>query len=143
MNSELQRWLVCGGREFTDNYELSFFNVMDGIVGFHGKPGLVIHGGCVGIDTLAGKWAKSRGIPVTVVPADWAKHGRAAGPIRNQQMLDEKRPEMVIAFQGGNGTKDMVDRARKAGVHIMHAHVVNINSCTKTAQKRMKKEGTE
>jgi hypothetical protein len=50
--------------------------------------------------------------------ADWNTHGRAAGPIRNQRMLDEVKPELVVAFPGGRGTADMVRRAREAGVNV-------------------------
>jgi len=39
--------------------------------------------------------------------------------IRNQQMLDESRPDLIVAFPGGRGTKDMVDRATKAGVKVV------------------------
>ena len=49
------------------------------------------------------------------MPADWTKHGKAAGPIRNQKMLDEC-PDLVVAFPGGKGTADMVRRAMKAGI---------------------------
>ena len=52
-------------------------------------------------------------------PADWKKHGKAAGGIRNQQMLDEGKPDLVIAFPGGTGTADMIRRARKAGVEVV------------------------
>jgi hypothetical protein len=48
--------------------------------------------------------------------ADWEKLGRSAGPIRNQAMLDEGRPDLVVAFPGHHGTADMVRRARAAGV---------------------------
>ena len=30
---------------------------------------------------------------------DWATHGRAAGPIRNQAMLQEGKPDVVVAFE--------------------------------------------
>jgi hypothetical protein len=51
-------------------------------------------------------------------PADWKAHGRAAGPIRNQRMIDEHRPELVVAAPGGRGTADMVRRARAAGIEV-------------------------
>jgi len=51
--------------------------------------------------------------------ANWRTHGKAAGPIRNQQMLDEGRPHLVVAFPGGTGTADMVRRAKAAGVPVM------------------------
>jgi predicted polyphosphate/ATP-dependent NAD kinase len=42
--------------------------------------------------------------------------GKAAGIIRNQRMLDEGKPDLVIAFQGGDGTADMVRRANKSKI---------------------------
>jgi hypothetical protein len=79
----------------------------------------VIAGGASGADTLAEEWAKAQAIPCNVYHADWAKHVRAAGPMRNQQMLDEGRPTLVVAFPGGRGTADMVRRAREAGIETI------------------------
>jgi hypothetical protein len=66
--------------------------------------------------------AEELGIPVLSFPADWARFGRAAGPIRNQRMLDEGKPTLVLAFHNNivesKGTKDMVKRARKAGIRV-------------------------
>jgi hypothetical protein len=70
---------------------------------------------------LAGKWAESQGVTVEAYPADWKKHGRAAGPIRNQRMLDEN-PDILVAFPGGKGTADMVARARKASLTVIVVH---------------------
>lgn len=82
------------------------------------RPSLVIHGGARGADTHAGWAATAVDIPVAVYPADWATHGRRAGPIRNAQMLAEGRPDAVLAFPGGRGTADMVRQARAAGVPV-------------------------
>lgn len=79
----------------------------------------VIHGGANGVDYHAAIWARTRKREEMCFPADWAKHGRAAGPIRNQQMLDEGAPAVVVAFPGGKGTKDMVQRAKKAGTYVI------------------------
>jgi hypothetical protein len=49
---------------------------------------------------------------------DWKRHGPAAGPMRNQRMLDWG-PDLVVAFAGGKGTADMVRRARAAGVDVI------------------------
>jgi hypothetical protein len=57
-------------------------------------------------------------VPVVRYPADWARHGNAAGLVRNQQMLDDGKPDLAVAFPGGKGTADMVRRARKAGIPI-------------------------
>jgi hypothetical protein len=67
---------------------------------------------------MAGEWADVFGVPFRIFPANWKKHGRAAGPMRNQQMLDEGKPDLVIAFPGGSGTADMVRRAKAAGVPV-------------------------
>lgn len=53
--------------------------------------------------------------------ADWSKYGKAAGPMRNQKMLDEYKPDLVVALPGGRGTADMVSRARVAGVEVIEA----------------------
>jgi hypothetical protein len=51
--------------------------------------------------------------------ADWAGLGRKAGPIRNEQMLSEGQPHLVVAFPGGRGTAHMVGIARAAGVEVI------------------------
>jgi len=46
---------------------------------------------------------------------EWDELGKKAGPLRNQRMLDEGKPDLVVAFPGGGGTKDMVSaRLRRA-----------------------------
>lgn len=110
------RVLVCGGRDYRD--KTSLYRELDNL-DCHRSIDAVIHGGASGADTLAGIWAKEWGCQVSIYPADWQKHGRAAGPIRNQQMLDEGKPDLVVAFPGGNGTADMVHRARVAGVRVI------------------------
>lgn len=106
------RTLVCGGRDFADWPYLS--RMLDGA-----GVTLVIHGGASGADTLAGRWASSRGIAVEVYPADWARYGRSAGPRRNAWMLGVGRPDVVVAFAGGRGTANMVGLARAAGVPVV------------------------
>lgn len=111
------RLLVCGGRDFVDRE--AAFRYLDGWVEGGAKVDVVIHGAARGADTLAGEWAAARGIPVLEFPADWKTHGKKAGPIRNQQMLDEGKPNFVVAFPGGAGTADMVGRAKAAGLPTM------------------------
>lgn len=53
-----------------------------------------------------------------VFRADWKTHGRRAGPIRNYEMLDTTKPDLVIAFPGGRGTADCVRQARKLGIPV-------------------------
>lgn len=79
----------------------------------------LIHGGAPGADALAATWAIEHDITCSTYVADWFKHGRAAGPIRNEAMLIEGRPDCVVAFPGGRGTADMVRRAKAAGVRVI------------------------
>jgi hypothetical protein len=78
-----------------------------------------VTGGANGADHSAEDWAIDNGIVRRVFPADWDKHKRAAGPIRNKQMLVEGKPDLVLAFPGGKGTRNMVAQARSAGVDVI------------------------
>lgn len=79
----------------------------------------VIHGAATGADSLAHEWAGDRMIWRLGYPANWKKHGLSAGPRRNQWMLDNEKPDLVVAFPGGDGTADMVRRAKGAGVKVI------------------------
>jgi hypothetical protein len=111
------RVLICGGRNYTD-----FERIKDALVGLGGAAAieLVIHGAARGADQLGGEAATGLGIPVQAVPANWDLYGRAAGPIRNQQMLNEHHPNLVLAFPDpeSRGTWDMVRRAKSANVEV-------------------------
>jgi YspA, cpYpsA-related SLOG family len=110
------RVLVCGGRDYAEAIRL--YHVLD-MIDIERGIDVVIHGASSGADKLAGEWAESRGKACRVEFADWARHGRAAGPIRNQKLIDEHNPELVIAFPGSRGTADMIRRAKKAGIEVM------------------------
>lgn len=112
-----ETWLVCGGRDFTD--AVMFASAMLDLVEVRGAlPRKIVHGAATGADSLADVWGRRFAIEVVRVPAQWEKDGRAAGPVRNQQMLDEYKPDLCVAFPGGRGTADMIARARKAGVTV-------------------------
>jgi hypothetical protein len=112
----MMRVLVCGGRDFDNRAMLNA--ALDRL---HAERvfSLVIAGGARGADTLAEDWANARGIACDVYRGDWEGLGRKAGPIRNKQMLDEGKPDLVVAFPGGRGTAHMVRIAREAGVEVV------------------------
>ncbi len=117
--------LICGSRDWDDfttikKYLEEVKNTADNNLQ---KPITIIHGGCKGADSIAGYQAKQLGFQVRVFKADWNKYGKAAGPIRNKQMLDEGNPNLVVAFHNAleesKGTLDMVSQAKKAGINVI------------------------
>lgn len=80
---------------------------------------LLIAGGAKGADTLRCQWAQDREVRTAIYEAQWAKYGPEAGPVRNERMLREGKPGLVVAFAGGRGAADMVSRARAAGVEVL------------------------
>jgi hypothetical protein len=111
------RLLVCGGRDFSD-VKLAHEKITKAIGTIFMTPPTIIHGGAKGADTIAGEYAKINGFPCEVYEADWAAHGRAAGPIRNRQMIVEGRPHAVLALHGGRGTQNMIKQAISAGLTV-------------------------
>ena len=116
------RVLVCGGRKYNDS--AMFSRVMGALFLDDGsvlaRRGLtIIHGAQTGADTLAHQWAVANCARPAPYKAEWTKYGNPAGPIRNQRMIDEGRPDLVIAFPGWVGTNDTVTRARAAGIPVL------------------------
>jgi hypothetical protein len=110
--------LVCGDRHWDSRRTMeNFFKV------FKEFPDVtIVSGGCSGADDMAARLASEMGMNSKIYPADWTTHGKAAGPIRNQQMLDTEHPDVVFAFhdhiEESKGTVDMIMKARAAGVPV-------------------------
>ena len=108
------RVLVCGSRDWTD---------IGAIIEALAQLPListVIHGDCRGADRMAGKIAAEMGHVVEAFPADWTHHGRAAGPLRNSDMIATK-PDAVLAFSHDafkGGTGDCVRKAHHARIPV-------------------------
>jgi hypothetical protein len=114
------RVLICGTRVFSDE------KVIRDVLRRLPEGSVIIEGGAKGADSIAAKVAGERGLEVLEFAADWDKKGRAAGLIRNQQMLDEGDPDVIYAFymdktdkEKSIGTKDMVRRGIKAEVRTV------------------------
>lgn len=111
--------LVCGGRHFAKGLgPASAQQTLTSIFSERGRPSVVMQGDAAGYDLASKLWAEAHGIETRTFRADWQTHGRAAGPIRNQQMIDAK-PDLVVAFPGGRGTEDCKRRARSAGIEVL------------------------
>jgi hypothetical protein len=111
------RVLIYGGRDFVRSEHSDAF--LDSVRTALGTRGIiVVCGAARGADTYGELWAMDNGYLVDLFPADWAAHGRAAGHIRNQQMLDSGI-DLAIEFPGGKGTADMRKRLDKAGITVV------------------------
>lgn len=111
--------LICGGRYYDDRDTV--FRFLDLLHAEYSFSAL-IEGGASGADELGRDWARARSVPVETYSADWATHGRAAGPIRNAQMLSDGKPDVVVAFPGGKGTADMLRKAQDAGLRTVRVN---------------------
>jgi len=121
------RVLVCGGRHYGNVNAI--YNALDEI-----KPTVVISGCASGADSIAIMWAEHHGVAVEKYPAQWhdishpdalvtmrrdgSKYDARAGTRRNQRMIEEGNPDVVLAFPGGTGTADMTQRAQRAGIKV-------------------------
>ena len=110
--------LVCGDRNWTNVRAIRTMMtrlLADGYT-------TVVEGGARGADRMAGDEARRLLFEVEVFPAHWENFGRAAGVRRNQQMLDEGKPDLVVFFhddlEHSKGTKDMVQRALKHNIVV-------------------------
>lgn len=84
------------------------------------QPTEVIVGDANGADKITRKLCKRYGITYTVFKADWARHGRAAGPVRNRKMIDSK-PDILYAFPLGEskGTYNAIKLASEARIRTI------------------------
>ena len=110
------RLLVCGGRDY-DNKDLMRRILQQ----FYGGIDVLIHGAAKGADMLANETFQELNdfANIEPYPANWTTYGKSAGPIRNRQMLEEGKPDLVLAFPGGKGTRDMINQAKKAGIPVL------------------------
>lgn len=111
------RVLICGGRDYRDTEKVYavLTKLSSGVNGID----TIIEGGANGADRIASNWAYDYNVKTERFEADWENQGSFAGPARNQRMLDEGKPDLVIAFPGGRGTADMCRKARRAGVEVV------------------------
>jgi hypothetical protein len=125
MSNPEQVILITGARDWTDR-EL----IRDTLMTYEGKRVLLIHGDCRGADRLSGQVAQELKFEVLIYRPDWATYGRAAGPIRNREMIKkavalqrEGVDTTVLAFHDNwelsRGTRNCVEQAEKAGLIVI------------------------
>ena len=113
------KFLFCGDRKWKDIQRiLVVMTILKNTFGIF----TVIEGEAKGADLISAVTANKLNLPVERYPANWNKYNKAAGPIRNTQMLDEGKPDGVLAFHDNilesKGTKNMVFQSLKAGIPV-------------------------
>lgn len=117
--------IVAGYRDFHD-YHFVANKITEIVANYYsvwrGDRIEIVSGGAKGVDKSAKKWASIHGVKFTPFPANWTKYKLAAGPIRNQEMVDYVKHDnsLLIAFLSTSsvGTKDIIERAKKCGVSV-------------------------
>lgn len=108
---------VTGGRDFIDKEFIK--KVLDRI---KRNDIILAHGGAKGVDSLCEEYALTRGWKVVKYKADWKQYKKAAGTIRNSYMLHDFKPNVLIAFPGGKGTQDCINKAFNLNIKIFYAY---------------------
>jgi hypothetical protein len=109
------RVIVCGSRTWNDGDAIH-----DELDNIDRENLTIIQGGARGADSIARGWALDADVKCEEYPADWNRHGRSAGPIRNREMLDHGA-DLVIAFRAtgeSRGTDDMIRESRRRGIPV-------------------------
>lgn len=112
--------MITGSRDWPDKEYV--WRILDQIVARERNKDpdtffVLLHGGARGADEFAGAWANRRGVSEHVIHAKWRELGRAAGLIRNRQLI-EMKPDIVCAFRINNshGTTHALGLAEAAGI---------------------------
>jgi hypothetical protein len=123
MTTTPYRVLVTGSRYWPDRQAV-YDALDDALLSAPRRPLIVVHGACrTGADIHAHLWTVSASVTVDVIeeahPADWTTHGKAAGPIRNQEMV-AAGADLVLAFPLPNsrGTHHTMSLAEAAGIPV-------------------------
>ena len=114
--------VICGSRRFNDADADAA--VAEAVERSRYEVTTVVSGVAPGIDRAGERWAESRGIQADRYPADWDRYGRAAGPIRNKQMVDVADAVIAVMWMGieSRGTASTIGFTRQAGKPLAIAH---------------------
>lgn len=110
--------IIAGGRNYVGNLKdvVAVTALLESLLESYGKQLEIVSGGCEGADQWGEVLADVCGIKYKRFPADWRQYGRAAGPIRNKEMVDYA--DVLIALPGGDGTDNVVELAKKDGMLV-------------------------
>jgi len=110
------RVLICSGRFYADIKTLT--RVLE-LYASKQNIDVLIHGGHQALGGIIENWARESDIHIIRYPANWALHGKYAETRRNLFMLRDSRPDVVLAFPGGEDTANCIDMAHLAGIKVV------------------------
>lgn len=110
--------IIAGSRSFADYEKLK--SVCDSILpNQYSEPRIsILSGTSSGSDSLGERYANERGYALNRYPADWKQYGKAAGPIRNRQMVEDADAAIVFWDGKSKGTKNLIEQANKRGLIV-------------------------
>ena len=103
---------IVGSRNYTNYDDFKWF-VENALQTWDIDDIQVVSGGAQGADAMAEKWARQNNFPIKIFKPDWLKYGKAAGPIRNQQIIEYATHVIAFPSKTGKGTQDSIMRAKK------------------------------
>lgn len=112
--------LIAGSRSFEDR---DLFNrVTEEIIDGDERFTVIVEGGAAGADTMAREYAEAHDMKYEEFKPDWKQYGRAAGPKRNDKMVQfiKERNGTALYFwdEESKGTKQCIDSAKRKGIEI-------------------------
>jgi len=108
---------IVGSRDYTNYDEFKWF-VETTLQTWRLDDIQVVTGGAKGADSMAEKWAIENNLAIKIFKPDWLKYGKAAGPLRNQQIVENSTHVIAFPSKSGKGTQDTIIRAKKLGIEI-------------------------
>lgn len=110
--------IIAGSRDIEDYALVRSLVMKSGFWKKYGRSIEVVCGMARGIDRVGLDFAKKNNLQWHEMPADWDKHGKAAGHIRNSEMADVADGLLAVWDGKSPGTKGMIDIARKKGLEV-------------------------
>ncbi|SFT93279.1 Protein of unknown function [Kosakonia arachidis] len=110
------RVLICSGRFYADIHTLT--RILD-LYTRTQTIDVLIHGGHHALGRAIETWARDKDIHIIRYPANWALHGKYAETRRNLFMLEDSRPDVLLAFPGGEDTAECIKMAQNIGIRVI------------------------
>ncbi len=107
---------IVGGRDFTDRKK--FNQIVDEWLEKNGWPDSIISGGATGVDSMAERYAEEKKIPFVKCLPEWNAHGKAAGPMRNTQIVNAATHMIAMPTKNSTGTYDSIRKAEKKKISV-------------------------